>query len=400
MTGGIQMGKYNFDEIIDRKNTNSLKYDFAVERGKDKDILPLWVADMDFATLPEINEAIHRRNEHRIFGYTYPKEEYFQVLIDWMKKRHNYNTKSEWYVFTPGVVFAISMAIRAFTQENEAVMIQNPVYYPFTTSVKNNNRKLINCPLCYDIVENRGIYSIDFDLFEKTIVENSVKLFILCNPHNPVGRVWTKEELTKIAEICVRHQVLIIADEIHEDFIYGSNKHIPIASLNKKVEELTITCTSPSKTFNLAGLQLSNIIIANDTIRQELQREIDKTGYDEPNVFGLNACQAAYTYGEEWLEELKEYIYSNIEFVKNFVDKRLSKVIMTIPEGTYLVWLDFRAYQLTNEELEHRIQKQAKLWLDEGTIFGKEGTGFERINVAAPRAQNEEAMNRIAKVFN
>lgn len=394
------MGKYNFDEIINRKNTNSLKYDFAVERGKEEDILPLWVADMDFATLPEINQAIHARNDHRIFGYTYPKEEYLQVLVDWMKRRHDYNTKTEWYVFTPGVVFAISMAIRALTKEEDAVMIQNPVYYPFTTSIKKNNRKVVNCPLCYDVVDNRGVYSIDFDLFENTIKENSVKLFILCNPHNPVGRVWTRDELDKIAKICIKHNVIIVADEIHEDFVFGCNKHIPMASLSKEVEEITITCTSPSKTFNLAGLQLSNIIIANEKIRRKFFHEIDKTGYDEPNIFGLSACQAAYTYGEQWLEELKEYIQGNITFVKEFVDTKLSKVIMTIPEGTYLVWLDFRGYQLTNDELENRIQKQAKLWLDEGTIFGVEGTGFERINVAAPRTIIEDAMNRIAKVFN
>lgn len=393
------MGTYNFEQIIDRTNTNSLKYDFAVERGKDIDVMPLWVADMDFATLPEITDALEERVQHGIFGYTYPKEEYQKAVINWMKTRHNYNIKPEWLVYTPGVVFAISMALRAVTKEGDAVLIQNPVYYPFANIVLENERKLINNSLVYEVKDHRGIYTIDFENFEDLIIKNSVKAFILCSPHNPVGRVWTREELTRIGEICLKHNVIIIADEIHEDFVFGDKKHIPIASLRKEIEDITITCTSPSKTFNLAGLQLSNISIANAKIRKLFKKEVGKTGFDEPNIFGLEACQAAYTYGEEWLEELKSYLLENIAFVRDFVDTKMPKVILSVPEGTYLVWLDFNEYGLELRDLEERIQKKAKLWLDEGIIFGKEGLGFERINIAAPRKMVEEAMNRIYEAF-
>jgi cysteine-S-conjugate beta-lyase len=393
------MGTYNFGQIIDRTNTNSLKYDFAVERGKEKDVMPLWVADMDFATLPEITTALEERVRHGIFGYTYPKEEYQNTVINWMKKRHNYDIKPEWLVYTPGVVFAISMAVRAITKEGESVLIQNPVYYPFTNTVLENDRKLIINSLHYEVREHRGVYSIDFEKFEDLIIKNSVKVFLLCNPHNPVGRVWTKEELTRIGEICLKHNVIIIADEIHEDFVYGEKKHIPIASISKDIENITVTCTSPSKTFNLAGLQISNIVIANPTIRKAFRKEIGKTGFDEPNISGIVACQAAYTYGEVWLEELKMYLMENIAFVKEFVDKKMPKVVLTIPEGTYLVWLDFNGYGLDLRELEDRIQKKARLWLDEGIMFGKEGLGFERINIAAPRKIVEEAMNRLYEAF-
>lgn len=393
------MGTYNFDQIIDRTNTNSLKYDFAVERGKDKDVMSLWVADMDFATLPEITAALEKRMQHGIFGYTYPKEEYQKTVINWMKKRHNYDIKPEWLVYTPGVVFAISMALRAVTEEGDAVLIQNPVYYPFTNVVVENGRKLVVNSLQYEVKNHRGVYTIDFNKFEELIIENSVKAFVLCSPHNPVGRVWTKEELTKVGEICLKHNVIIIADEIHEDFIYGENKHIPIASISKDIENITITCTSPSKTFNLAGLQMSNIVIANSKIRKAFKREIGKTGFDEPNIFGIEACQAAYTYGENWLEELKSYLIGNIEFVRDFVDTKMPKVVLTIPEGTYLVWLDFNEYGLELKDLEDRIQNKAKLWLDEGIIFGKEGLGFERINIATPRKVVEEAMNRLYEAF-
>ncbi|WP_455718235.1 MalY/PatB family protein [Anaerosporobacter sp.] len=365
------MGTYNFEQIIDRTNTNSLKYDFTVERGKDNDVMPLWVADMDFATLPEITAAIEKRAQHGIFGYTYPKEEYQKTVINWMQKRHNYDIRPEWLVYTPGVVFAISMAVRAVTEEGEAVLIQTPVYYPFSNIVQENGRKLINNSLHYEVKDNKGVYSIDFARFEDLIIKNSVKVFLLCSPHNPVGRVWTKEELTRIGEICLKHNVIIIADEIHQDFVYGEKKHIPIASINKDIENITITCTSPSKTFNLAGLQLSNIIIANHKIRKLFKKEMGKTGFDEPNIFGIEACQAAYTYGECWLEELKVYLLENIAYVRNFVDTKMPKVIVTIPEGTYLVWLDFNKYGLELRELEDRIQNKAKLWLDEGIIFAK-----------------------------
>jgi cystathionine beta-lyase len=394
------MGKYNFDEIVPRKNTNSLKYDFSLERGRSHDVMPLWVADMDFTTVPEIKNALIERANHAIYGYTLPKDDFLDTVIQWMKKRHNFDTKREWYTYTPGVVFAISMAIRALTKEGDSVLIQNPVYYPFTNVVIDNGRKLVVNSLVYGKdSEGNGRYTIDFEDFEDKIVRNKVKVFVLCNPHNPVGRVWTVAELEKIGDICLKHNVTVVSDEIHEDFIFSGHTHVPFASVKPEYEAISITCTSPSKTFNLAGLQLSNIIIPNSDIKLLFDQEIGRTGYDEPNIFGMVACQNAYTYGEDWLEELKEYLLKNLRYVEQFVKEKLPKVIFTVPEGTYLVWLDFNAYGLERRQLRDIIEGKAKLWLDNGLMFGKEGSGFERINIAAPRSIIIDAMESLYEAF-
>lgn len=379
---------YNFDEIVDRTNTNSIKYDFAVQRGKPADVLPLWVADMDFQTVPEILDAIHKVVNHGIFGYTDVKSDYFDILKTWFSSHYNWSIEPSWLIKTPGVVYAIAAAIRAFTKEGDAVMIQQPVYYPFSAAILNNHRELVNNSL----VLKNGRYEMDFDDFEKKIITHHVKLFILCNPHNPVGRVWTVEELTLLGEICLKHQVLIVSDEIHADFIYPNYTHTVLASLNKELENNTITCTAPSKTFNLAGLQVSNILIPNQQLKHAFRNEIARSGYSQLNTLGLVASQAAYTYGEPWLRELKEYLIQNLSFTRTFIQTRLPKIQLIEPEGTYLIWLDCRGLGLDDEQLDDIIVNKAKLWLDTGSIFGEEGNGFQRINIACPRATLEKAL--------
>lgn len=388
--------KYNFNEIIDRKGTDSLKYDFAVERGLPKDVLPLWVADMDFPVEDHIKEALIKASEHAIFGYSDTKDDYFEVLSSWYERRFFWKVKKEWLVKTPGVVFAIAMAIQALTKENEAIIIQEPVYYPFSSTIRANNRKLV----INNLVLKKDKYHIDFVDFEKKIIENNVKLFILCSPHNPVGRVWTREELQKLAKICLKHKVYIFSDEIHSDLVYEKDTHTIFANLGKDVEDSCIVATAASKTFNIAGLQVSNIWIANEKMRDAFKEAIDRAGYSQLNNMGLIATKAAYKYGEEWLEELKIYLKSNIDFVREFLKDKLPNIKLIEPEGTYLLWLDCRELGLSEKERQGLIQNKAKLWLDTGTMFGKAGAGFERINIACPRKTLEEAMNRLKEAIN
>lgn len=387
--------KYNFDKVHERKNTNSLKYDFAIERGKPEDVLPLWVADMDFKVPDEVIKAIKAKADHGIFGYSEPKSDYFKAITNWSKKRFGFEPNPKKYVITCGVVFALCSLLRVLTRKGDGVIILQPVYYPFEESILANERKLI----VSELVNNGGYYSIDFEDFERRIVENDVKAFILCNPHNPVGRVWKREELQKLGEICLKHNVFVIADEIHCDFVYGENRHITFPSISEQFANNCAVCTSPSKSFNLAGLQISNIYIENDIVRGQLVKELDRQGYSQPNIFGLVACQAAYEHGEEWFEELKVYLVENIQFVREYVAANLPKVDFYVPEGTYLVWLDLRKYGYSDEQLEDLMQNKAKLWLDGGYIFGKGGSGFERINVACPRSILKEALDRLKSVL-
>lgn len=382
---------YNFDNLVDRKNTNSIKYDFAKERGRKEDLIPLWVADMDFLAPPQVIEALINVSKHGIFGYSEVKEDYFTVLKNWFAKHYHWDISPSWLVKTPGVVFAISMAVRAFTKVGESIIIQRPVYYPFSEAIKNNDRILINNPLVYE----NGEYHIDFEDFESKIIENQVKLFILCNPHNPVGRVWTKEELTRLGDICVKHNVIVVSDEIHADFIHPGFNHLVFANLKPEYAGITITCTAPSKSFNLAGLQVSNVFIANHELKAAFKKEIIKSGYSQLNTMGLYACKAAYEYGEEWLNHLKKYLYENLEYVSDFLEKELPMLHLVKPQGTYLLWIDFTGLHLSEAELESFINEQAKLWLDGGTMFGPEGAGFQRINMACPRTVLEKALNQL-----
>ncbi len=385
----------DFDTVIDRKGTRSLKYDFAVRRGKPKDVLPLWVADMDFQTSSYITDALEDMVKHGVFGYSESEEHYFGAVQNWMERHYNWHVKESWMTKTPGIVFALAMAVKAYTQENDAVLIQPPVYYPFKEVVEDNHRRLVNNTL---VLGGDGTYTIDYEDFEKKIIEENVKLFILCNPHNPVGRVWTKEELERLGDICLKHGVFVVSDEIHADFVF-ERKHTVFSEVKEAYRDISMICTSPSKTFNIAGLQISNIFISNPEKATAFRRQVAAAGYSQVGLPGLVACEAAYRHGDEWLEGVLAYIKANAEFTRAYLQEHLSRVKMTKLEGTYLVWLDFRDYGLTDKELDEKILNQAGLWLDSGAVFGKCGEGFQRINIACPRKTLHQALDRLIDVF-
>lgn len=386
---------YDFDTVVNRKNTNAIKYDLAKKRGKPEDAVSLWVADMDFPTAPCIQKAVAEKASHGIWGYSRPDNRYYDALKKWYKERHNFEVQNEWVVNTPGVCFALAAAIKAFTKEGESVLIQKPVYYPFFNIINSLQRKVVNSSL---ILKNNH-YEIDFDDFERKIVQENVKMFILCSPHNPGGRVWTKQELQKISEICLAHNVLVVSDEIHSDITFGSNVHTVYGSLSEQALKNSIICTAPSKSFNLAGLQFSNIFIADEKLRKAFSKELDKTGYDEPSVFGIVAATAAYSEGADWFDSVKSYIWENILFAKNYIEENASKIKVLVPEGTYLLWLDFSKTGLSDSEINDRVLNKAKVWLDRGSMFGKEGEKFQRINCATPRIILEDALKRICSQF-
>lgn len=385
----------DFDKMIDRRNTRCLKYDFAKRRGLPDDVLPLWVADMDFETSSYIEDALIERAKHGIFGYSEVQTPYFEILCDWMKKHHNWNIQEKWLVKTPGVVFALAMAVKAYTNPGDSVLLQLPVYYPFSEVIEDNGRKVVSNTL-YLGDDNR--YHIDFEEFEQKIIDEKIKLFFLCNPHNPVGRVWTESELIRLGDICVKHGVTVVSDEIHHDFVFKGKHHV-FADLKKEFENISVTCTSPSKTFNLASMLISNIFIPNAELRRKFRKEVDASGISQLSVMGLVACEAAYSKGEQWYQAMLAYISDNIRFVKQYVKENLPDVTMIDTEGTYLVWLDFRKTGLSVSELENLIIHKAKLWLDSGKIFGKCGEGFQRINVACPRSVLKTALDRIKAVL-
>lgn len=380
--------KYNFDEEILRKDTDSLKYDSAVSRGMPEKILPLWVADMDFRTPPCVIDALVEKSRHGIFGYSETGRDYTDILTNWFSQNFDWKIDPKWLVMTPGIVYAICTAIRSLTSKGDAVLIQPPVYYPFSEAVRDNERTLVTNQLVYQ----DGKYCIDFDDFEKKIREHKVKLFILCSPHNPVGRVWTRDELIRMGDICLKYNVTVVADEIHSDFIYPGNKHLVFAALKPEFNDMTITCTSPTKTFNLAGLQISNIFIPDSDIRRKFATEIAKSGYSQLNIAGITACKAAYSEGHDWLEQLRDYLTGNLNFIRDFLRERLPKVKLVEPEGTYLIWLDCRDLNLNDKELDELIVHKAGLWLDAGPMFGPSGEGFQRVNIACPRSVLEKAL--------
>lgn len=387
--------KFDFDTVVNRKNTNAIKYDLAKKRGKPEDAVSLWVADMDFPTDPCIQKAVAEKAAHGIWGYSRPDNRYYDALKKWYKERHNFEVQNEWVVNTPGVCFALAAAIKAFTKEGESVLIQKPVYYPFFNIINSLQRKVVNSSL---ILKNNH-YEIDFDDFERKLVQENVKMFILCSPHNPGGRVWTKQELQKISEICLAHNVLVVSDEIHSDITFGSNVHTVYGSLSEQALKNSIICTAPSKSFNLAGLQFSNIFIADEKLRKAFSEELEKTGYDEPSVFGIVAATAAYSEGADWFDSVKSYIWENILFAKNYIEENASQIKVLVPEGTYLLWLDFSETGLSDSEINDRVLNKAKVWLDSGSMFGKEGEKFQRINCATPRIILEDALKRICSHF-
>lgn len=382
---------YDFDRVIDRRNTNSLKYDFAVEKGRPADVLPLWVADMDFQAPQPVLDALQQAVRHGIFGYSDGKEEYARTVGAWFARRFGWETRPEWLVKTPGVVFALAVAVRALTEPGDSVLIQPPVYYPFSGVVENNGRRVIENRLVY----RNGRYEVDFADFEEKIVSENVKLFLLCSPHNPVGRVWTREELQRMGSICRKHQVAVVSDEIHCDFTLPGHPHTVFLQACPEMEEQAIVCTAPSKTFNLAGLQTSGIWIPSRELRRTFCREMKATGSGGVNALGLVACQAAYREGHDWLDQLKLYLRGNLAYVRAFLRERIPEIRLVEPEGTYFAWLDCTGLGLDAGQLEHMITHRARLWLDAGEIFGGGAELFERVVLACPRATLQKALERL-----
>lgn len=385
----------NFDEIAERRNSCCLKYDFAASRGMPEDVLPLWVADMDFKTSSYVEDALVKRAKDAIFGYSEVGTEYFEAVAGWMKRHHGWQPRESWLIKTPGVVFALAMAVKAYTDEGDSVLIQQPVYYPFSEVITDNRRNVISSDL-YLGADNR--YHVDFEDFERKIRDNGVKLFLLCSPHNPAGRVWTEEELIQIGDLCLRYGVIVVSDEIHHDFIF-SGRHSVFAALKKEYEDISVICTSPSKTFNLASMLVSNIFIPNRELKRRFQNQAAAAGISQLGILGLTAAEAAYRYGEEWYQAVKAYLKTNIEYAREYVRQELAPVKMIETEGTYLVWLDFRSTGMDAEELDRKIIHEAGLWLDSGKIFGDAGRGFQRINIACPRAILKEALGRLKKIL-
>lgn len=391
------MGERNldFDTVINRKGTKCLKHDFAKQRGIPEDNLSMWVADMDFKVSSYVEDALVAQATHAVYGYTDIDADYFEVVKNWVKNHYGWDVKPEWHHKSPGVVFGISTAVRAYTEKGDAVLIQQPVYYPFAGVIRDNKRKMVVNNLVYD---GEGHYTIDYEDFENKIVDNDVKLFILCNPHNPVGKVWGEEELKKLGDICKKHGVIVFADEIHADFVWKGSHH-SFVTVDESFGEFSVVATSPSKTFNIAGLQVSNLFIPNKELHSKFKEAFDSTGYCELNAAGIVAAEAAYRHGEEWYQAMKKYVRANIDYIGEFVAERLPGVRFIDPEGTYLVWLDFNELGLSRKELDEFIIHKAGLWLDSGWIFGAAGDGFQRINAACPRQTVTECLERIEKAL-
>lgn len=390
--------KYDFDKVIDRTGTNSSKWDpDTLETMFDeREAMPFWVADMDFKAADPIVDAVVKRAEHGIYGYSKRTDSYFQAIIDWTKRRFDWEIKREWIEFTPGVVPAVNYLIQGFTIPGDKVLIQQPVYYPFKNSIENNGRHMINNQLKF----NGEYYEIDFEDFEEKVKDPKVKMYILCSPHNPVSRLWTKEELMRLGQLCLENDVLVVADEIHNDLVYSGYKHIMFASLSEEFAMNSITCTAPSKTFNLAGMQASNIIIPNRELMDKYRRILEKNHIGGQNPLSIVALETAYNEGEEWLEQLLEYLEGNIEFIQEYLEEHLPKAKLIKPEATYLGWIDLRAYEEDGEKLERILAQEGKIALDGGTWFGEGGSGFMRLNYACPRTLLEEGLKRICDAIN
>ena len=385
----------NFDEIIDRKKSYCAKWDSQPEEINDDRLIPLWVADMDFKVAQPIEKAIEKCVKHGVYGYAIIPENYDDAIISWMERRHQFKVEKDWIVLTPGVVTALKIAVQAYSQVDDAVLVFKPVYYPFDFSIELNKRKLVECPL----IRKENHYEIDLEDLETKIKENDVKLIILCNPHNPVGKVFTQEELYQIGMICKKYQVKVIVDEIHQDFVFGNHQHIPFYNVDESFKDFSIICTAPSKTFNLAGLQTSNIIIANENMRKQFIEVKEANGINDPQLFGMVACMSAYNECELWVDEMLEYINDNFIYLDQFLKANMPEIKMMDHEGLYLAWIDFTAMNMTHQELEEFMLKKAHLWLDEGYIFGTGGAGFERFNLALPRSQLEKVYQQLLMAY-
>ncbi|WP_407309263.1 MalY/PatB family protein [Desulfosporosinus sp. SB140] len=386
---------YDFDKLYDRRRTGSIKWDFNQRIFGREDVLPLWVADMDFLAPEAVVEALVNRAKHGIYGYTDGMDEYYDSLTAWMAERHSWQIQRDWIVFSPGIVPALNELVRALTKPGDKILLQSPVYPPFFQAIKNHGRELVNSQL--NLVN--GKYVMNFEDLEEKFA-HGVKMMILCSPHNPVGRVWQREELERLGRLCLTYDVLVISDEIHSDLIYNGYRHIPLSSLTPELASQSIVCTAPSKTFNLAGLQTSNLIIPNKKYREAYKSSANLTGIHHPNLFGITALETAYREGREWLEQLMLYLQGNLEFLTSFIARELPQIGVIQPEGTYLVWLDFRALDLEPKTLQEFLVHKAGVGLNAGYAFGAGGEGFERINIGCPRSVLEEGLERIKKALN
>ncbi len=387
--------KYDFSKPIDRSGTSAVKFDMRDAIFGRSDVIPMWVADMDFETPPFIVERIKKRLEHRIFGYTIIDNEFKDSIKWWLKKRFEWEIEKAWISFCPGIVAGLNHAVQAFTEPNDIILIQPPVYHPFFYAIRNNNRKLLTNPL----VINGNRYEIDFEHFEKQLA-TGVKMFIFCSPHNPVGRVWERHELEMIAALCLKYNVLVVSDEIHADLVFKPHKHIPFATLSPEIASRTVTFCSASKTFNIAGLTTAYVVSSNEELLKKYNHQLERNGTNHGNIFGYEALKAAYSpEGEEWLEQLLTYLKENVEFTRTFIKTNFPKLKLIETEGTYLLWLDFRNFGLNAKELNHKLVHEAGVGFNAGEIFGVEGEGFQRINIGCPRAVVEETLIRIKNVF-
>lgn len=385
---------FDFDRVIDRTGTDCVKWDHHEMSGEVEGVIPMSIADMDFASPPFVLDAMEKRVRHGVFGYTVVPDGYYDALTRWFYKRFGWSVHRRWIRFTPGVIPALNFAVQAFTSPGDQVIIQPPVYHPFRYSITNNNRTVLNNPL---LREASGAYRMDIDGLERAVIEagGRAKLLILSNPHNPVGRVWSAPELKALVEVCASHSITIISDEIHADLVMPGGRHTPVASLSREAERITVTCTSPSKTFNLAELHVANIIIPDPALYSRFDNALLQSGLNRPNVIGMAACEAAYNGGAEWVDALVAYLHANYLFMKAFFKEKMPKVKVSPLEGTYLAWLDLNAFEPGGEALEERLVRKARVDMTPGRIFGAGGEGFFRMNLACTRATLTEALGRI-----
>jgi len=382
--------KYNFDTIVDRSNNFAAKWSEMDKKYGTNDLLPMWIADMDFKAAPCIVEAIRNRLDQEIYGYTTRPDSYNESIVNWISKRFGWNIKKEWLIFSPGVMPSISLIIQELTDKNDKIMIQEPVYSPFNSIVKANDRELVISPL---IKEENGNYVMNYAEIEANIKD--VKLFILCNPHNPVGRVWTKEELIKLGDICIRNNVKVISDEIHCDIILKGHKHTPFGSISEEFAQNSITCMAPTKTFNIAGLQMSQVILPNEDDYNKLDTAFTRIDIKRNNAFSLVATEAAYNHGEDWLDEFLEYLEGNIDYAVKYIQDNIPTLKVNKPEATYLLWVDFSKLGKSDDEIAKALVEKGKIALNNGPSFGIGGSQFQRINLACPRSMVEEGLSRI-----
>jgi cysteine-S-conjugate beta-lyase len=387
--------KYDFDEVIERKNTGSLKWDFCEKYLGEKEVLPMWVADMDFRAPQPVVDAVTSVAQLGVYGYGEESECFYDAAVDWIKRRHGWTVKREWVQFCPGVVPALHLLTKTFADAGDKVIVQPPVYYPFFYAINYGDCVVLNNPL--KLID--GKYAMDFDDLEKKM-DQRVKMIFLCSPHNPGGMVWSREDLIRLGEICLENNVIVVSDEIHGDLILDDNKHIPFASLSEEFAMNSITCVAPSKTFNLAGLQVSNIIIPNPELAKAFGTSMEKCSLTRPNIFAIEAAKAAYNYGDEWLDQLIEYVEDNHRLLEDYIEEKIPLLKVIKPQASYLAWIDCRSLGMDNEELKTFMDKKARLGLNQGYIFGQGGEGFVRMNLGCPRAVVREALQRLEQAVN